>query len=70
MDRESALQIRNHSLKAIAELTQVLNKLQNRCSPEEYEKIKRGVGLAIGKIQTDLLDVVVATHPDLDDLGG
>jgi hypothetical protein len=48
----------------------VLNKLQNRCSPEEYEKIKRGVGLAIGKIQTDLLDVVVATHPDLDDLGG
>ena len=68
IDKEFATEIREHALNAISELSQVLNVKQSRCSQEEYEQIKRGVGLSIGKIQSDLLDVIYAAYPELDDL--
>ena len=68
MEKQCALDIRDHALKAITELTQLLNTSQGRCSQEEYERIKKGIGLSIGKIQIDVLDVVYAAHPELNDL--
>lgn len=68
IEKQCALDIKDHALKAITELTQLLNTSQGRCSQEEYERIKKGIGLSIGKIQTDVLDVVYAIHPELNDL--
>jgi hypothetical protein len=68
IEKSCAIGAREHALKAISELSQILNVTQGRCSQEEYERIKKGVGLSIGKIQSDLLDVIYAEHPDLDDL--
>lgn len=68
IEKQCALDIRDHALKAITELTQLLNTSQGRCSQEEYERIKKGIGLSIGKIQIDVLDVVYAAHPELNDL--
>jgi hypothetical protein len=68
IEKQCALDIKDHALKAITELTQLLNTSQGRCSQEEYERIKKGIGLSIGKIQTDVLDVVYAVHPELNDL--
>ncbi len=68
IEKQCALDIRDHALKAITELTQLLNTSQGRCSQEEYDQIKKGIGLSIGKIQTDVLDVVYAAHPELNDL--
>ena len=68
IEKECAIEIREHALKAISELSQVLNVSQSRCSQEEYERIKKGVGLSIGKIQSDLLNVIYTAYPELDDL--
>jgi hypothetical protein len=41
----------------------------DKCSPELHEKLKRGVGLSIGRIQTEILDRVInKEYPELDDL--
>ena len=68
MDKQIATDIRGHALRAISELSQLLNAALDRCSAEEYEQIRRGVGLSIGRIQTDVLDFVCSAYPELDDL--
>ena len=68
IEKQCATEICELALKAISELSQSLNISRGRSSEEEYELIKRGVGLSIGKIQTDLLDVIYAAYPELDDL--
>jgi hypothetical protein len=68
MTKEDAIEMREHAIKAIVELSQLLNKAKDRCSEGEYQQMKRGVGLSIGRIQTELLDVIYATYPELDDL--
>jgi hypothetical protein len=68
VNQQDATEMRERGLKAIAELSQLLNTARDRCSQEEYELIKRGVGLSIGRIQTDLLDIINAAYPELDDL--
>lgn len=68
IEKECAIEISELALKAVSELTQVLNISNNRCSKDEYELIRKGVGLSIGKIQTDILDVIYMAYPELDDL--
>lgn len=68
IEKECAKEIREYALKAVSELTQALKVSHGRCSEEEYEKIRKGVGLSIGRIQTDILDIVYSAYPELDDL--
>jgi hypothetical protein len=68
LDRRLAGEIKDHGLRAIVELTSALNCCYERCSPEEYEIIKRAVGISIGRLDLELLGFVYAQHPDLDDL--
>ena len=65
IDRETAECVRDLALKAISELSRALAVGQAGCSGEDFENIKRGIGLSIGRIQTELIDVVVADYPDL-----
>ena len=41
---------------------------QDQRSAEIYEQLKKGVGNSIGTIRMEILEVIVAEHPDLDDL--
>jgi hypothetical protein len=42
---------------------------ENKCSPMDAHQLKRGVGIAVGRIQVDILDAVInKAYPDLDDL--
>lgn len=68
MNKEDAVEIQARALRAIEELTSVLGPSSERCSKGEYELIKRGVGLSIGRIQTELLDFIYALFPELDHL--
>ena len=68
MEREGAEQIRGLALQAACDLAKVLKVISGRCSDEQYEKIRKAVGLCIGGIQVDLLDIVYAEYPDLKDL--
>ena len=68
MEKEHAVVIRDHALKAIRELMDLLHISKDKCDPEEYEQIKRGVGLSIGRIQMEILEVINTAYPELDDL--
>lgn len=68
MDKQDAATMKESALKAIEELTGLLDLALESCSEEEYHQIKRGVGLSIGRIQTELLDVICAAYPELDHL--
>ena len=65
---DSATEIQALALSAITDLSKILEISTSKCSPEEYEQLKRGVGLSIGYIQTKLLDLIYKSHPQLDDL--
>ena len=68
IDKNRAKEIQKHALDAITELTEALSASENQCSPEEYEAIERGVGLSIGRIEMELLQVIYSAYPELDDL--
>jgi hypothetical protein len=68
MEKRIAIEIQQHALDAIRALSEALSACENQCSPEEYQQIKRGVGLSMGRIGTELLGVIYAAYPELDDL--
>jgi hypothetical protein len=68
MDKETAIEIKKRRVNAIRLLYEALSACENRCSPEEFERIRRGVGLSIGIIDTELLVVVYQAYPEIDDL--
>ena len=68
MDKETAIEIQKNALSALRSLSDALSACENRCSAEEYQQIKRGVGLSMGRIETELLGVIYAAYPEIDDL--
>lgn len=68
IEKQCAIEIQEQALKAIRELSLLLNLSKDRCSPEKYEQIKMGVGNSIGEIQMGILEVIIAEYPELDDL--
>lgn len=68
ISKENAAEVHAASLRAIVELSTLLRTVQASCSADDLQKIKRGVGIAIGTIQVDLLDPLYADYPELDDL--
>ena len=68
MNKQDAIEMNEHGVRAIRELTTLLDKALNRCSPEECELIKRGVGLSIGRIDVDLLGIIYQQYPEIDHL--
>jgi len=68
MNKDDAIELRDHGLRAIEELTLLLNIAWERCSGDERERIRRGVGLSIGRIDVDLLSVIYEQHPEIDHL--
>jgi hypothetical protein len=68
MSKEDAINMRNYALTAIEQLSELLNIAWERCSPEEYEQIKKGVGLSMGRIQILVLDVLYESYPEIDHL--
>ena len=68
IEKQCAIEIQEQALKAVRELSLLLNLSQNRCSPDKYEQIRMGVAKSIGEIQMGLLEVIIAEYPELDDL--
>jgi len=68
LNKEDATRIRNHALKAIEELMALVHISKQECSDEQHKEIEQDVGLSIGKIQIEILEVINAAYPELDDL--
>lgn len=67
-DRRSAEELRDAALRAISQLSEILLLGRERGSSEEFERVKKAVGLAIGQLQTEILDPIYSRYPDLNDL--
>ena len=68
MDRNCAEQIKSCALQAIESLSRALAETGRKMPELEYAKLKKCVGLSIGRIQTDMLEMVYSQYPDMDDL--
>lgn len=69
MNKEFAIHTKQHALQAVEHLTSILYLSEfDNCSPEVQEKLKRGVGVLIGKIQMEVLEEINSAFPELDDL--
>ncbi len=68
MDKQQAEKIKLRGEVAIRELVSILDvdHLETQCGEAEFLAVKRGIGLAIGIIDTELLSVVYAQYPELD----
>jgi len=66
-DRRSAEQIRDRALKAVAELSRLLDDCREWCSGPDFERIGIGVGLAMGQVQMHILDPIYGRYPELDE---
>jgi len=67
-DKRSAEELRDMCLQAVSQLSRVLLFSRDRSSEEEFERVKKAVGLAIGQVQTEILDAIYSRYPELDDL--
>ncbi len=68
IERDAAIEIQIHTLSAIEALTRALNSAVGRCSEEDLWVIKRGIGLCLGDIQMEILEVINSQYPELDHL--
>ena len=68
IEKEQALLVQSRSLAAIRELVAMLSEIKDHCPVEDFETIKRGVGLSIGTIQMDILEFINKQYPEIDDL--
>jgi hypothetical protein len=66
--KDIAVQIKKRSLVAIGELDSIVSDVRGQCSEEDFEMIKRNVGMSIIKIIDNLLEPVYQHYPELDDL--
>ena len=67
MEKNIAIEIQELALDAVHALAKA-HTCASGCSEEERRRIERGVGLSIGRIETELLGVIYAAYPELDDL--
>jgi hypothetical protein len=67
MDEKTAARAKQHALAAIVKLHTIL-KDATEYEAESNKLLKRGIGLAIGSIEIDLLGEIYRQYPELDDL--
>ena len=65
MDKATAKQVAALLEEAIGKLSQALDIAQRSVPPPEYETLRRGAGLAIGRISHELLDPIYEQFPEL-----
>jgi hypothetical protein len=68
IEKDIAIKIQGHALRSIESLHDALTSAVDHCSVDDFELIRRGVGIAIGDIQMDILEVIYQQYPDLDHL--
>lgn len=67
MKRSLAIEARSRALSAVKLLNSIV-QLESNWSPDNMRRLKKGVGIAIGTIEVDLLSVIYKEFPDLVDL--
>lgn len=68
MTEEAGALIYAHVRNAIADLMLALDIAQKSCTETQIQQIKRCIGGCLGDLQMEVLEIVNAEHPHLDDL--
>jgi hypothetical protein len=68
LERADAIQVQRLALEAVSSLTTALDIAMTSASADTMSELKRGVGLSIGTIETELLSVLYKLYPEIDDL--
>ena len=68
IEQNDALRIQQLALSAVESLTAALDVSVTIASPEVQNELKRGIGITIGLIETEVLAVLYRIHPDIDPL--
>ncbi|MFS2101492.1 hypothetical protein ACCC97_21290 [Variovorax sp. Varisp85] len=66
MTRDQAIQIQAKALAAVEELVSVLEIVKDAVAPEEYERVKKSIGLSIGAIEMHVNVPLYQQFPDLE----
>jgi hypothetical protein len=68
MDKDVAETIKLRGENAIRELVSILDvdHVKDRLAQDELEALKRGIGLSIGRIDTELLSIAYKQYPEID----
>jgi hypothetical protein len=67
VQRQFALQARDISIAAARSLLEIV-KLTDDWESEEMTRLKKAIGITVGRLETDVLGEIYKHHPDLDDL--
>jgi hypothetical protein len=65
MDSTLAWDLVRVSFRVARELQELLPRLKEQCSAEDYQDYARGIAGAIHGVNTALLDKAIASHPEL-----
>jgi hypothetical protein len=68
MEKQDAIEMQQHGLRAMEELSDLLNIASDRCSKDEFELLKRGVAQSLGRILMEVLEVLYQQFPEIDHL--
>ena len=69
LDRNTALEARDHILTAIRHINQSWQLIEGRMPDATFAEMKRVAGIAIGTLDYDYLCRIFELFPDLDDVG-
>ena len=67
MDKQYGILIKKKALEAIGHLDSIVSDIRGHCSDEEFEKVRRGVGLSIAGIVDMVLEPIFEEFPEIDD---
>jgi hypothetical protein len=65
MERHVAEKVLASAELASGTLNDALLLIQKECPDEEFRRYRKGIGLAMGYLYTEVTHVILAEHPDL-----
>jgi hypothetical protein len=66
MDTDTARLVVDAALRSSAQLQELLPRLTEKCSPEEYETYLKAIARAVAEISLEVMDRVFQEHPGLE----
>jgi hypothetical protein len=66
MNRDQAVEVKGRTLAAVEALVSVLDIVKGKVPDQEFEQIKKGIGLAIGTIEIQVNAPLYRQFPDLE----
>ena len=66
MDQDVARHVIRTAFRSGRGLSDLLGVLKTSCDPEEYEAYARGIAGAMAAIHQEVIDRVLAAHPELE----